>query len=37
MKAKSASLIITLSAAVAVVTGVGVWVLLAVLKNRREG
>jgi len=37
MRAKSVSLIIILSAAVAAVIGVGVWVLLAVLRKRGEG
>jgi len=37
MRTKSVSLIIILSVAVAAVIGAGVWVLLAVLKKRREG
>jgi hypothetical protein len=37
MKAKTVSLIIIISAAVAAVVGVGVWVLLAVLNRRGEG
>jgi hypothetical protein len=35
MKTKSVSLIITLSAAVAVVIGAGVWVLLVALRKGR--
>jgi hypothetical protein len=37
MRTKSVSQIIVLSAAVAAVLGVGVWVLLVVLRKRREG
>jgi hypothetical protein len=37
MKTKTVSLIIVLSAAVAAVVGAGVWVLLVVLRKRREG
>jgi hypothetical protein len=37
MRTKTVSLIITLSVAIAAVTGVGVWALIAVLKKRRYG